>query len=205
MASLAGLQSLTLTYLGTTATDPAYPGATLTALLNAVGNRYVDDVHQAKPDYLNKIVTLAPVSSTSTSYTLPVDFAGWLEVRADDETGSLLTEVRAEELNVWGADAPAFAVVGADGSAVLKSTVGLGRSIYLCYRYTPDELSLAGDTPAWMPTRFHDLLAREAAIDGFGLGNESAPASHFLATTEDRRAQFWTAISRRGVAPTIQR
>lgn len=208
MATLSGLQALVYVYLGTTSSDPAYPAATVTALLNAAAGRYVDDIHQARPDYLFTSTTLAASTPTTRIYTLPADFAGWLEVRATDADGVLMQEVRREELIAAGnAGIPAFAITGADGAAVLSTSTGVdaGISIYIVYRTTPAELSAADDIPSWMPARFHDLLAREAAVDGFGLGAESAPSRTFLQTLEDRRSQFWAAISRRGVAPTIQR
>lgn len=211
MANLAALQALVYVYLGTTSSDPAYPAATVTALLNAAAGRYVDDIHQARPDYLYKYQNLSPNSPGGRGYTLPTDFAGWLELRVNDsdgQPGTYMQEVRREELHAAGdAGVPAFSITGPDGSAKLETSTGIaaGASLFLVHRYTPAELSVAGDTPSWLPSRFHDLLAREAAIDGFGLGAESAPSRTFLETTEDRRSQFWQAIGRRGIAPTLQR
>lgn len=201
MATLAGLRTLVYTYLGTVSTDPAYSLTTVNTLLNAVGNRYIDDIHQMKPDYLVKTAT---ITGAAHSYTLPTDFAGWLEVRLVDATGRSLDEARHEELNDGGSF---FSITGPDGTAILTTSdaVTAGSAIYLRHRYTPAELSGDTDVPTWMSSRHHDLLAREAAIDAYGLGNESQPASTFIATTAERRAQFWLAIGRRGVQPMIQR
>lgn len=205
MASLSGLRSLVYVYLGTTSADPAYPSATVNALINAAANTLIADVHQARPDYISTTATINPSVALTRTYVLPGIFAGWLEVRETDATGALLEEVRTEDLPK--ASFGAFAVSGADGSAVLKTSTAVeaGIPLYLHYRSMPVELAADSDTPSWCPTAYHDLIARLAAIDGFGLGNESAPSSHFLRSTEDRKAQFWAAISRRGVAPTLQR
>lgn len=207
MATLAGLRSLVYVYLGTTSSDPAYPSATVNSLVNAAANALIADVHQAKPDYL--LLGQDPLtaqSSTSHSYTLPTTFAGWVEVRVGSSTGVQLTEARREELDQYPS-LPAFAITGADGAAVLTTSAAVeaGVDLYLLYRTQPAELVADADVPTWLPTAFHDLLARKAAIDAFGLGNESAPSPLFVASTSDREAQFWVSIGRRGVAPTIQR
>ena len=205
MSTLAALRSLVYTYVGTASTDPAYPSGTVNTLLNAVGNRYVDDIHQMKPDYLVKTTTLT-TAAASHAYTLPSDFAGFLEVRLTDATGWMMTEVRHDELNL-GFGGPVFSITGPDGTAILTTadSVTAANAIYLRHRYTPVEMAADTDVPTWMPSRFHDLLAREAAIDAYGLGNESQPAGHFIQSTEDRRAQFWYSIGRRGVQTMIQR
>lgn len=206
MATLAGLRTLVYAYLGTTATDPAYPAATINALVNAAGNGLLADVHQARPDLLQKYTTLTAASTTSRDYTLPSDYAGWLEVRSPDGEGTQLGEVRREELfNASGF--PAFAITGPDGGALLQTSPGLnaGVTVFLLYRYQPAELAGDTESPTWLASSYHDLIARQAAIDAFGLGNESAPSPLFVRSTEERRAQFWASISRRGVAPTIQR
>jgi hypothetical protein len=203
MATLAGLRTLVYAYLGTTANDPAYPPATVNALINAAGNNLVADIHQANPDYLGGATTLLPV--TYPDYDLPPEFAGWTDVRLGSPTGRKLTECRSEEL----ADAcvPSFAVSYPDGQAFLtvSANVPSDSQLSLLYRYQPAELTDDTDIPVWLSAAFHDLLARKAAIDAFGLGNESAPSALFVESTRDREAQLWVAVGRRGVAPTMQR
>lgn len=206
MASLSGLRSLVYVYLGTTSTDPAYPAATVNALVNAAGNALIADIHQARPDYFQTSATLAPTSPTARTYTLPADYAGWLEVRIGTSSGVRLSEARREELGALTA-VPSFAVTGPDGAATLTVSEGveLNASLFFLYRTQPAELAGDGESPTWLPTAYHDLLARKAAIDAFGLGNESAPSPLFVDSTDDRLSQFWVSIGRRGVDPTIQR
>jgi len=204
--NLLTARGLVYTYLGTIASDPAYPAATVTALLNAVANKYIADVQQMAPSYLRDTDTLAAAGATSRSYALPADFAGWLDVRVTDASGSPLSEVRDDELAVV-ADGCHFSITGPDSAATLTTDEGVsaGVALYLKYRYQPAEMSDDADAPDWMPTQFHDLLAREAAIDAFGLGDESAPSPLFLQETQDRRAQFWLHIGNRGIQPMTLR
>lgn len=203
MATLSGLRSLVYVYLGTVPTDPAYPTASVNALINAAGNKLIADIHQANPDYLAGATTLIPTSYPD--YDLPGEFAGWTDVRIGSSTGTRLTECRSEELA--NACVPSFAVSFPDGQAFLtvSSHVPSDSVLSLLYRFQPVELIEDTDIPVWLPPPFHDLLARQAAIDAFGLGNESAPSPRFVQSTEDREAQLWVAVGRRGVAPTIQR
>lgn len=205
MASLVGLRSLVYTYLGTTSSDPAYPAASVNALINASGNALIADIHQARPDYFLESVILTPSLPAARQYTPPAGYAGWLDVRLSDKDGTPLSEVRYEELA--RSSAPVFAVTGPDSAPTLTASdaVELNAAIYLLYRTQPAELVVDADVPTWLPAHYHDLLARKAAIDAFGLGNESTPSPLFVASTEDREAQLWVSIGRRGVAPTIQR
>jgi hypothetical protein len=202
VASLSSLRTLFYAYLGTTSSDPFYPPTTANALINATANKYIADVHDMNPGYLVDTETLSPDTAGGRIYTLPADFSKWLEVRITDSNGSMCAEVRTEELNM-GYDGPVFAITGPNGTAKLTTgdSINAGVSIYLKYAYQPSEMSADGDTPSWMPTKFHDLLAREAAIDAYGLGNESAPSRQFVDETNDRRGQFWYSISQRGVQP----
>lgn len=203
---LTTLESLFYVYLGTVSTDPAYPKTTADALLNAAGNKFIADTQEMAPDQLLKTITLQPTSAGASTYNLPSDFAGYLEVRLNDNLGVPLEEVRDEELDL-GWDGPVFAITGPDAAAVLETSgteVG-GQPIYFKYRYQPPQLSAPSDIPTWMPAQYHDLIARQAAIDAFGLGAEAAPAPGFLSETADRVAQFWFHIGRRGTQPQTPR
>lgn len=197
MAALSDLRTLFYSYVGTKSSDPMYPTATVTTLLNTVADKYIEDVRQASAQYLSKTATLTPTASGSYAYDLPADFAGYVDVQLRDVAGSSLPEVRREELPCAGAS---FAIVGADGSAQLLASpaVGADTPLFLTYSYQPDELVLDTDEPRWMPRPFHSLLAREAAIDAMGFGAESEAARRFIEETEDRKAQFWARLTRRG-------
>lgn len=204
MASLSTLRGLFYVYLGTKSTDPKFPTSTANALINAAANKYAADVQQQNASWLESETSLA---SATRSYALPANFAGALDVRLTDEQGQQLIEVRGDELAA-AAGMPAFAITGPDGtSGRLKTSRGVteGAALWLKYRYQPAELVNDIDVPSWMPSQFHDLLAREAALDAFGLGNEGEPGSLFVQELFDRRAQFWAHIGRRGVAGTSTR
>ena len=205
--NLAALRSLTYVYLGTVNTDPAYPATTVTTLLNAVANKYIADAHEMAPSYLRKVATLTATSPTARTYNLPADFSRWLDVRLNNSDGSQLEERRDDEMNE-PQSGYVFSVTGPDGSAVLTthSSVSAGVPLYLKYAYQPAEMVNDGDSPAsWMPAQFHDLLAREAAIDAFGLGDEATPSPVFLQETIDRRGQYWYHMGRRGIQPMTVR
>lgn len=203
MASLATLRSLFYVYLGTKASDPMYPSTTVDALINAAANKYKADIQQANPGWLSDTTTL---TLSSGSVSLPADFAGVLDLRLTDNTGMRLREVRYEELELdWSQ--PVYAITGSDAAATLhcSSQVSEDGDVYLVYRTQPAELSAGTDVPSWMPGQFHDLLAREAAIDGFGLGAEGVPSPHFVRELDDRRAQFWGHLKSRSTHPLLTR
>lgn len=196
--TLATLRSLFYAYLGTTPADPMYPPTTVNALLSAVATKYKNEVFQADPSYLTNVTTIAPAPGTR-DYALPIDFAGWLDVRFENSKGIKLDKVRHDELNAAWAFA-AFSITGPDGAATmhLSEFCTLGTALYLLYIQQQPDLVADSDSPTWMPGDFHDLLAREAAIDAYGLGDEAAPAPRFLQETEDRRAMFWFHVMHRG-------
>lgn len=203
--NLSAIRSLVYTYLGTQSTDPAYPSATVTSLINAAANAYIADIQQLDPTYLRTTTTLSPTAAGARTYTLPANFAGVVEVRQTDADGARLAQVRDDELAINDYRA-CFAIYGADGSATLETRgVTAGVTLWLKYRYQPSELSATTDSPSWMPAQFHDLLAREAAIDAFGLGAEASPSPVFMQTTADRRGQFWQHVTVRGVTPRTTR
>jgi hypothetical protein len=203
VASLSTLRSLFYVYVGTKSSDPMYPTTTVDALINAAANKYKADVQQMNPGWLSDTDTL---TLSGGSVALPADFAGVLDLRLDDETGIRLREVRFEELGLdWSG--PVYAVTGSDATATLHcgSSVDDAAALYLVYRTQPAELSAGTDVPSWMPSQFHDLLAREAAVDGFGLGAEGSATPSFLERLDDARAQFWAHIKARSTQPLTTR
>jgi hypothetical protein len=203
VASLATLRSLFYVYVGTKTTDPLYPSSTVDALINAAANRYKADLQQMNPGWLSDTATL---TLSSGAVSLPADFAGVLDLRIDDSTGSRLREVRYEELGLAWSGA-VYAITGSDATATLHCSSGVDEdaTLYLVYRTQPAELSAGTDVPSWMPGQFHDLLAREAAVDGFGLGSEGAPTPVFLERLDDARAQFWHHVRTRSTQPLLSR
>lgn len=200
--SLATMESLVWTYLGSFSGDPLYPQAVVDSLINNVCYKYQADIQQSNPSYNSATVTLASTPVGSNTYPLPADFAGWLEVRATDFQGIPMSECRLEEINIPSL-AYSFAITGKDSSATLTTANAMvgGIPIYFRYQQLLPILVNPGDIPTWMPDQFHDLIPREAAIDAYGIGNEDVPADKFMEETRDRRAQFWLHIMRRGTGP----
>lgn len=199
MASLATLRTNTLIYLGTTAADKAFPSATLNFLLNNAVNGLLADVDEANPSWLRVIATLAAQSPTSHLYTLPADFSKWLEVNLDDKDGAPLTEVKDDELD--GTGGYVFSLVGPDHATTLTTgdTIATGNPLYLKYRAWSVDLSGDADQPDMIPRKFHDLIAMNAADEGFSLGGESSPTPEFQRRRADRHAQLMMHVARRGV------
>ena len=197
--TLADLRTLFYVYIGTTSSDPMYPTATVNALINAVAAKYRQETYQADPSRFEIEVTLSPVSQTR-QYLLPADFGGWLDVRFDTSKGTKLDQVRSDELNAAWSFA-AFAITGPDAAATLTTSefCTLGEAIYLKYLQVQSPMSADTDEPLWLDADFHDLLAREAAIDAYGLGDEAQPSPRFMQETEDRRAMWYLHLMRRGV------
>jgi len=201
MLNLAQLRGLFYAYLGTPQSDPMYPPSTANALINAVARKYRHDMAKSNPDWFVTPTTLTANVGTR-DYPLPDDFGGWLDVRFNNSKGFVLEEVRYDELPAaWGF--AAFAITGNDSAAVLHTSDFCVVAVPLYLAYTQAGADLAGDsdTPSWMPQDFHDLLAREAAIDAYGLGAESAPSPVFMQETMDRRSVFWFHVSQRGARP----
>jgi hypothetical protein len=198
MLNLGQLRGMFYAYLGTPDSDPMYPPTTANALINAVARKYHNDIQQANPDFFAVTTTLIADVGTR-DYQLPDDFAGWLDVRFTNSQGYALEETRFDELpSAWGF--AAFAITGTDDAAVLHTSNYCTVAVPLYFAYTQSAADLAGDSdvPSWMPQDFHDLLAREAAIDAYGLGAESAPSPVFMQETMDRRAMFWLKVGKRG-------
>jgi hypothetical protein len=197
--TLADLRTLFYVYIGTTSSDPMYPTATVNALINAVAGKYRQETYQADPSRFELETTLTPTGQTR-SYPLPADFGGFLDVRFDSNKGVKLDQVRSDELNAAWAFA-AFAITGPDASATLSTSdfCTLGEAIYLKYLQVQPGMSADTDEPLWLDADFHDLLAREAAIDAYGLGDEAQPSDRFMQETGDRRAMWYLHLMRRGV------
>lgn len=195
MASRAALRDLFYVFLGTKASDPAFPATTANALLNQVSKRYQAELRLHNPQYAQKVVTL---TSATDTYALPADFGGWLDVRLTDSRGLQLAECRAEELQSM--NVPAFTIVGPSQTASLITapSVAAGRTLWLRYTYLQGDLATDTDEPTWMPAEHHHLIAREAAIDAAGIGAEQLIDPVFLERTEDARAIYWSTIGRRG-------
>lgn len=194
MASLATLRANTIIYLGTSSADKAYPSTTLNFLLNNAVNRILEDIQETNPGWLRTTTTL---TSSTHSYTLPADFRKALEVRITDKDGVELEEVRDDDINA--VSGYAYAISGADHAATLTtgSTVEEGVDLYLRYGYWPSDLSADADQPDSIPRKFHDIIALEAAKEGFGLGGEQEFPATLQDQLYDRTAQLHNHVSRR--------
>lgn len=192
------------TYLGTAEDDPQYSNTILLPIAGEAYDALLHDIHELNPGYLATSVTLAAASATSHTYTFSAqspaitDFAGWLDVRDTDSTGTRFREVRYDELN-YGGDT-VFALTGMDDSPTLITSpdVDAGLALYLLYVQWPAAISVVGDSPAKIPTRYHDVVALEMASIAFGLGGEQRMPPELFARWQDRRGQLMQSVSRRG-------
>lgn len=197
---LGTIRTLFYAYLGTPANDPMYPPATANALINAVASKYKQEIFQADPGRFQAVVTLPDPGNGTRLYPLPSDFQMALDVRFATDQGVKLDEVRPDEINAAWAFA-AYAIFGSDDSATLQASqfCTQGQALYLMYQQDQPGLMADTDIPTWMPKDFHDLFARDAAIDAYGLGDEAAPSPAFVQETNDRRALFYQKLGRRSV------
>jgi hypothetical protein len=198
LPALSTLQTWTLVYLGTTATDKAFPSATLNILINNAVNALLDDINEQAPGWLEATDTLQALLLAGHGYRLPTNFSKWSEVRLRDKDGAELREVRSDELNSTGEYV--FCLTGPDENGVLTTsdTVPPSIPLYLKYRAWPSLLANPSDTPDMIPSKYHDLIAMTAAEEGMGLGGEGALPSTIIRRKEDRHAQLMMHVSRRG-------
>lgn len=211
MASRGTLRTLLLQYLATSADDAAFNPTVLNELLQQGYDSLVSDIHIQEPSYLSKTVMLTPFSATSHEYRFAsqspaiTDFAHWVVVRLESDEGLDLDWCRHDELRDQGSDF--FTIIGPDDSAVLHTSPDtiVGEEIFLRYGYWPTAFAADGDTPAAIPTRYHEVVALEAAYIAFGLGGEQRISPELLSRWNDRRAQLMHHVSRRGIRPSRTR
>lgn len=206
MATLATLRALTRTFLGVSSADPFYTDATVDALVNDAYLRFAADLIESSPSMGRAVATLTAASATSHEYALPVNYARYIDVRLEDADGGRLSEASDEDiLNLT--HVAAFAVSGPPTSATLTTSGGVaaGTDLYLKYAPWPAELAASGDQPSFLPTAFHSLIAREAAVQAFGVGDEQQAPPQLMESRADQLAQFWAYIGRRGVQSSFTR
>lgn len=206
MADRSALRTKVFTYLGTRSTDPFYKNedgsSRIDGLLQDAYNAIVSDILLTNPEYLQKVETL---TSADHTYALPADFAGWIDVRLNTSTGTPLTQCDMEFLpSTFGTE---FAISGPDQDAVLTTSGGVeaGVDLYLLYRYWPLDWTQDTDSPDVVPSKFHDVVALDAAEVAFALGGEQVMPPKLVALKEDRRASLLLHVGRRGVQATTAR
>lgn len=204
----AQLRAAIYAYLGTTSSDRAYPAANVTRWLN-------DALNQLRADlpigYVQTRGTWAADGGAGRVYTLstqdvPVTaLQSIVDVRVTSTTGAKLREIPYEQLGQWGG--LAYALSGADESAVLTTSEGVadGATLYVVYETWPAELSADGDTPSWLPARFHDVPALMATATAFASGDEGTFPPHLASLLFDRQAQLISHTRRRSADVMLTR
>lgn len=210
MAARSTLRTWLYYWLNTASDDPAFPADLLNATLQQSYDGLVQDLQDANPGYLVAEVTLAASSATSHSYyfasqSVPVtDFAKWLQVRYDNQDGAELDECRYDELTEAGPGY--FAIRGIDSAPVLQTSpdTEAGKSLWFQYSSWPAEMAADGDTPAVIPSRFHDVVALDCLFL-FGIGGEQRVPPELRERWQIRRSQLLSRSGRRGVATSRTR
>lgn len=204
----AQLRAAVYAYLGTASTDRAYPAATVTRWLN-------DALNQLRADLPNGYVqtqgTWAADGGTGRVYTLSTQSApvtalqSIVDVRITSTTGAKLREIGYEQLGQWGG--LAYALSGSDEAAVLTTSDGVadGATLYVVYETWPEELSADGDTPSWLPARFHDVPALMAAATAFASGDEGTFPPRLETLLFDRQSQLTSHTRRRSADVMLAR
>lgn len=200
MATLSELRGHVYAYLGETPTNKAFPPARLTRWLNDALNQLRSDVPLS---VFTTRGTWTPDGGSGRVYSLatqsvPVTTLRKLvEVRLDSTTGQKLRELPWEQLEAWAGGA--YAITGPDESAVLTTSTSVDESatLYVVYETWPSELSADGDTPSWLPTRFHDVPALMAAKTAFASGDEGTFPGTYDELLMDRLAQLTAHWRRR--------
>jgi len=198
--TLSEMREAVWAYLGTTSTDRAYPAARVTRWLNDALNQIRADTPNS---YFQQRATWAADSSTGRVYTLTsqspsvTTLQRMVEVRLTSTTGPKLRELTYEQLPAWAGEA--YAITGADESAVLTTSEGVpvGVALYVAYEAWPTELSAGSDTPSWLPSRFHDVPTLMATDVAFSVGDEGQMPGTLSAKMLDRQAQLLTHMRRR--------
>lgn len=209
MATRGEVKTWIRTLLGTGEDDPVYgnqaPGvsAVLDPAVQHVVDQLISEMHVANPGYLSTFASLTPAAAGSNLYDLaaqadPItDFAGWLELRFNDENGSLFEEARLEELKSSGSGY--FCVTGTDDAPIIQTSSDTqgGIPLWLRYRIWPDNL-VDDNTPIpGIPRRFHDVVALEALFV-FAVGGESRWPEEMRERRRDRHAAMIAHVTRRG-------
>lgn len=196
------------TYLGTTSGDPAFTPARLNLLIqNALNELYADFPEST----LVKVTTLTPDSTDGSRYTFSaqpapiLDFAKAEEVRMQSASGRQLREVPYGQRQAFGAGG--YSILGDDTDAVLILSPGTteGGPLHFVYSYWPAPWTTENTECPGIPSRFHDVVALEAAKQAYAIGNEQSWPNIYEALRFDRRAQLHTYLGNRSRDLTLRR
>ena len=195
-------------YLGTTTGDPAFPVPRLNVLIQNVLNELYADIPEG---VLVKTATLTPDVLDGSRYQFsaqlsPVlDFQKAEEVRIATSSGRQLREIPFGQRQAYGANG--YSIVGDDADTVLFLTPGTqeGQPIFLSYTYWPVAWTVDDTECPGIPSRFHDVVALEAAKQAYAIGNEQSWPNSYEVTRFDRRAQLQTHWGNRSRDVTLRR
>ena len=210
MASRATIKTSALRFLGAKSDDPFYSNTILNPIVQEAVDSLLTDINEQNPDYNTTTVTLTAVSSSSQLYQLatqsPVitDFSAWRQIRAIDDSGIILHEVRFDELREAGVDH--FSISGIDTAVVIETSSGTpkGQNLFMRYTTMPALLTQDSDVPGGIPLRFHDVIALEMLF-AFALGGEQALPRDLHNRWFDRRNQLMRHVGQRGAQPSRTR
>lgn len=210
MASRATIKTSALRFLGAKSDDPFYADAILDPIVQEAVDSLLTDINEQNPDYNQTVVTLTAASASSQLYALatqspPItDFSAWRQIRAIDDSGIILHEVRYDELREAGVDH--FAMSGIDSAVIIETSSGTpkGQDLWMRYTTMPALLSDDTDVPGGIPLRFHDVIALEMLF-AFALGGEQALPRDLFNRWFDRRNQLMRHVGQRGAQPNRTR
>lgn len=196
------------TYLGTASNDPAFAPARLNLLIQNALNELYADIPEG---VLVRTTTLRPDANDGALYAFSaqvspiLDFQKADEVRLDSSTGTPLREVPFGQRNAYGSGG--YSIVGDDAETTLYVTPGTteGRSVFLTYTYWPALWTVDNTECPGIPSRFHDLVALEAAKQAYAIGNEQSWPATYEVIRFDRRAQLLTHWGNRSRDVTLRR
>ena len=210
MADRATIKTSALRFLGAKSDDPFYSDTILDPIVQEAVDSLLTDINEQNPDYNQTVVTLTAASTTSNLYALATqspavtDFSAWRQIRALDDTGIILHEVRYDELREAGVDH--FALSGIDSAVIIETSSGTpkGQDLWMRYTIMPAVLTVDGDVPGGIPLRFHDVIALEMLF-AFALGGEQALPRDLHNRWFDRRNQLMRHVGQRGAQPSRTR
>ena len=211
MSSFLELQNDLYFGLGTTDRNQAFPRAQMKRLLNQAKDAFYEDCLQSYPDVLARTRTLVADTTDPTSYVFAGqdpslgDVAYLTEVRLDDAEGYVLEEVPFSER--FRRRGLTYSLLGVGSGITLYAGVNVnsGTALWLSYVLAAEDLVDDGDTPDWLPARFHDVLWLKACYLAAGSGNEQTMSPQLIERMQDREAQARFAFGQRSLTPTTMR
>lgn len=196
------------TYLGTSSVDPAFPTARLNILIQNVLNELYADIPEG---VLVKVTTLTPDAIDGARYPFAsqsspiLDFQKADEVRIATASGRQLREIPYGQRQAFGANG--YSIIGDDADTTLVLTPGTqeAQPLFLSYSYWPALWTADNTECPGIPSRFHDVVALEAAKQAYAMGNEQSWPGTYETIRFDRRAQLQSHWGNRSRDVTLRR